>query len=505
MVVKLCENGCIPRNDCPMRAPVFRGFLSTDIIADNFAGGGGASEGIKAALGRPVSVAINHDAAAIAMHTANHPETNHYREDIWSVNPREVCGSRRCVVAWFSPDCTHFSKAKGSQPRKKEIRALANVVIWWAEMVKPLFIFLENVAEFQTWGPVDEHGKPIKVNAGEDFRAWLARLSDLGYRVEYRILKAADYGAPTTRERLFLVARLDHRPIVWPTPTHGKGTPNPFKPAASCIDWSIPCPSIFDRKKPLAPATLKRIAYGIKRFVLDNPAPFIVRHGHYSNRTGAGLIEGKGAGVFRGQSLSQPLATVCATNDKHLVVPKLNPFFVTYYGQSKAHPIEEPLGTITTNIHSALVAPFITKHYGGGETGHVTPGSNILSPLSTVTKADHHALSCAVFAGAKDRSTEVQTLLAQYAPKSTTPKAKQLQLDLTRDGRPFPMHAIIDIGMRMLVPRELFAAQGFRDDYVIDLDVNRKPITKTQQVALAGNSVCPDVARELVKANVMGV
>lgn len=455
-----------------MRAPIFRGLLSTDIIADNFAGGGGASEGIGAALNRPVSVAINHDAAAIAMHKANHPETHHYREDIWSVNPREVCGSRRCVVAWFSPDCTHFSKAKGSQPRKKEIRALANVVIWWAETVKPLFIFLENVAEFQTWGPVDEHGKPIKSNAGDDFRAWLARLSDLGYRVEYRILKAADYGAPTTRERLFLVARLDHRPIVWPAPTHGKGTPNPYNAAASCIDWSIPCPSIFDRKKPLAPATLKRIAYGIKRFVLDNPTPFIT----------------------------------------------------TYYGQSKSHLLSVPLGTITTNIHHALIAPLITKHYGGGETGHVTPGSDILSPLSTVTKADHHALTCAYLTKFYGTSTGselyiptptitaggnhlglIQALLAQFAPKPTTSKPEQMQLDLAQIARPFSMHAIVDIGMRMLVPRELFAAQGFRNDYIIDLDVNGKRITKTQQVALVGNSVCPGVARELVKANVMGV
>ena len=490
-----------------MRAPVFRGLLSDDIIADNFAGGGGASDGIGAALNRPVSVAINHDAAAIAMHKANHPNTHHYREDIWSVNPREVCGSRRCVVAWFSPDCTHFSKAKGSQPRKKEIRALANVVIWWAETVKPIFIFLENVEEFQTWGPVDEHGKPIKVQAGDDFRAWLSRLSDLGYRIEYRILKAADYGAPTTRERLFLVARLDHRPIVWPTPTHGKNTSNPFKPAASCIDWSIPCPSIFGRKKLLAPATMKRIAYGIQRFVLDNPAPFIttyygqskahslaeplgtvttnihhalvnpfiVRHGHYSTKTDTGLVEGKGAGVFRGQSLSQPLATVCATNDKHLVVP--------------------------------VVAPLITKHYGGGETGTITPGSDILSPLGTVTKVDHNAITYAVLSGVDvDRSADVQTLLAQYdTPRRATSKAKQLQFDQTQDARPFSAHAIVDICMRMLAPKELFAAQGFRDDYVIEFDVDGKPVTKTSLIALAGNSVCPDVARELVRANVMQV
>lgn len=443
------------RNDPRMRAPVFRGLLSDDVIADNFAGGGGASEGISAALNRPVSVAINHDAAAIAMHRANHPEAKHYREDIWSVDPREVCGSKRCVVAWFSPDCTHFSKAKGSQPRKKEIRALANVVIWWAETVKPLFIFLENVEEFQTWGPVDGHGKPIKASAGDDFRAWLARLSDLGYRIEYRILKAADYGAPTTRERLFLVARLDHRPIVWPAPTHGKGTLNPFKSAASCIDWSLPCPSIFDRKKPLAPATLKRIVYGIRKFVLDNPTPFLT----------------------------------------------------TYYRQSKAHSLAEPIGAITTNIHHALVAPLITKHYGGGETGHVTPGSDILSPLNTITKQDHHALTCAVLSGIDaNRSADVRTLLAQYdIPRRAAPKPKQLQLDLTHDARSSPTLNIVDIGMRMLAPKELFAAQGFRDDYVIEFNVEGKPVTKTSLIALAGNSVCPDVARALVRANVMGV
>jgi DNA (cytosine-5)-methyltransferase 1 len=524
-----------------MRFPEIRAsFLGPDdLVIDNFAGGGGATDGIGAVIERPVDIAINHDAAAIAMHEANHPETKHYREDIWQVDPRVVCGSRRVYAVWFSPDCTHFSKAKGTQPRKKEIRALANVVIWWAETVRPRLIFLENVEEFQTWGPIGDNGMPIKARAGEDFRAWLGRLSDLGYRFEYRLLVAADYGTPTTRKRLFLVARCDGAPIVWPEPTHGKGQLTAWQSAADIIDWSLPCPSIFDRPRPLVEATMRRIAQGIRRFVIGVNEPFIVRHGHYSTITGAGLHEGCGAGTFRGQPLTHPLATVCATNDKSLVVPMLErrvcgPFVapVTHQGDSRVHAIGEPLRTVTAAHRGelVLVSPLVTKHFGG-PNGHPTPGSDIRRPLGTVTATDHHALTSAFLTKFYGTSTgsdarlpvptvtaggghigEVRAFLMKYHGGKGGDTRGQLLLEPVRTidtSNRFGLvmirgeaYEIVDIGMRMLQPHELFAAQGFRADYNILPFLNGKPISKTQQVSLAGNSVCPPVARQLVRANI---
>ena len=448
---------------------------SDDLMVDLFAGGGGASTGVEAAIRRPVDIAVNHDEAAIAMHQRNHPETRHYREDVFAVDPRAACGSRRVAGLWMSPDCTHFSKAKGKQPRKKEIRALADVGIRWAELPRhqrPRVIMLENVEEFQDWGPLDDDGNAIKSRKGEDFRAWCGRLSDLGYKLEFRTLVAADYGAPTTRKRLFLIARCDGAPIVWPEPTHGKGRAKPWRAAAEIIDWTLPYPSIFGRKKPLADATLRRIARGIQKFVISsaNPFivayygqstahdvtaplgtvtsnihhavvnPFIVRHGHYSTITGAGLVEGCGAGTFRGQPLSSPLATVCATNDKNLVVP--------------------PVPTITASgSHRAEVRAFLTK-YHGGERGD-SRGQLLFEPMRTVDTANRFAL-------------------------------------VIIHGEPYE---IVDIGMRMLSPRELFAAQGFPGDYDILPTLHGKPITKTQQIALAGNSVPPPMAEHLARAN----
>ena len=250
--------------------------MDEEIFVDNFAGGGGASTGIVAARGRPVDIAINHSPEAIAMHAANHPDTKHFCENIWEVDPREACGSRRVGLAWFSPDCTHFSKAKGGQPRSKEIRGLADVVIRWARAVRPRVIVVENVEEFMDWGPLGDDGKPVAARKGEDFRRWLGELTACGYAVEYRRLVAADYGTPTTRRRFVAVARCDGRPIVWPEPSHGKGRAHPWRPAAEIIDWSLPCPSIFARKRPLADATLRRIAAGLRRFVVESPSPFIV-------------------------------------------------------------------------------------------------------------------------------------------------------------------------------------------------------------------------------------
>jgi DNA (cytosine-5)-methyltransferase 1 len=242
-----------------MRGPVFRAAFEGELVIDNFAGGGGASTGIEMALGRPVDIAINHSPEAIAMHRANHPGTKHYCENIFNVDPREACGGRPVGLAWFSPDCTHFSRAKGKKPRSKNIRALANVVIDWARDVRPRVIMLENVEEFQTWGPLDKDGHPIKSREGEDFDAWIGALSDLGYKIDMRTMVAADYGTPTTRKRLFIVARLDTRG-AWPEPTHGAECPSPWRTAAEIIDWSYSVPSIFTRKRPLAEKTLRRWA-----------------------------------------------------------------------------------------------------------------------------------------------------------------------------------------------------------------------------------------------------
>ncbi len=527
------------------RAPLVRAsfdVLPGELVVDNFAGGGGASSGVEEALGRPVDIAINHNPEAIAMHMANHPETKHYCENIWEVDPREACGSRPVGLAWFSPDCTHFSKAKSGVPLSKEIRGLAWVVIRWAQSVRPRVIMLENVEEFQTWGPLDEKLRPIKERKGETFRYWLAALRECGYALEYRLLTAADYGTPTTRKRLFLIARRDGAPIVWPEATHGTGRSESWRSAAEVIDWSLPCPSIFGprygRDKPLAEATLRRIARGIQRYVVDaaDPfvighrapfvapvthhgddrvhsvgeplrtvtaahrgefalvEPFIVRHGHYSTKTGAGLRLGCGAGIFRGQPLASPLATVCATNDKHLVCP----IVTKHYGGVVGHPVDRTLGTVTARDHHALTAAFLTKYY------NTSTGSSLGSPVPTVTaggrRGGGHLAEVRAFLlkyyGAEGRG-QAQAL---RAPLHTVTSKARFGLVTIRGER----YRIVDIGMRMLAPHELFAAQGFPPDYIIDPDFEGKPLTKTAQIALAGNSVCRQVAAALVAANTRG-
>ncbi len=520
------------------RPPLFRGFhaLPGELVVDNFAGGGGASSGIEAALGRPVDFAINHDAEAIAMHKANHPATKHFCENIWEVDPREACGSRPVGLAWFSPDCTHFSRAKGTQPRRQDIRGLAWVVIRWAKAVRPRIIFVENVEEFQTWGPLTAEGALDPAQSGSTFRAWLGELTALGYSVEFQSLVAADYGAPTTRRRLFLIARADARIPAWPTPTHGEGRPAEWRPASDIIDWSLPCPSIFERKRPLAEATLRRIAAGIRRYVIeavnrfiiplthqgdlrvhgiDEPVrtitgahrgelalvePFIIRHGHYSTVSGAGLHAGCGAGTFRGQPLHRPLGTVCATNDKHLVLPVITKHYGGPNGhQTPGQPLTRTLGAVTARDHHALTAAFLTKFYG------TAVGADVRQPLPTVTaggdRGGGHIAEVRAFLlkyyGADGRS-QTQGLLD---PLHTVTTKARFGL-VTIHGVDY---AIVDIGMRMLQPRELFAAQGFHEHYDIAPLCNGKPLTKTAQIRLAGNSVCPDVADALTGANVLGV
>lgn len=462
-----------------------------EIDVDNFAGGGGASTGIERATGRPITIAVNHSRAAIAMHRANHPHTHHECEDIWAVDPRTVCAGRRVRRAWFSPDCTHFSKAKGAQPRSREVRGLAGVVVKWAREVQPEEIFLENVEEFQDWGPLDENGKPDRSVRGADFRAWLAALVDCGYDVEYRVLVAANYGTPTTRKRLFLKAVRKGRPIVWPAATHGKGHAQPWNTAASIIDWSLPCPSIFDRKRPLAEATLRRIAAGLKRYVIDAATPFIVPLTHQ--------------GGDRTHSLSDPFRTITAANrgELALVAPTL---IQTGYGERegqapRALDIGKPLGTVVSGGKHALVSAFLSKHYTG------VVGQQMGLPLGTVTTIDHHSLATVTLSPDRDRREAVRAFLVAYYgseregqslfdPIRTVPTRDRFGL-VTIHGEDY---AITDIGMRMLSPRELFNAQGFPADYIIDLECEGKRLTKTQQIELAGNSVCGQVAEALVSA-----
>jgi DNA (cytosine-5)-methyltransferase 1 len=424
-------------------------WVERELVVDLFAGGGGASEGISRALGRHPDIAINHDPAAVAMHAANHPTTVHYCESVFRVEPREAVGGRPVGLLWLSPDCTHHSKAKGGKPRKKKIRGLAWVAVRWARDVAPRVICLENVEEFEDWGPLGADDLPDRTRAGQTFRAFCSKLRRYGYVVEHRILVAADYGAPTTRRRLFLIARRDGQPITWPEPTHGKGRARPWRAAAEIIDWSLPCPSIFSRPRPLATATLRRIASGIRRYVIEAERPFVAPSGFAPTlvQTGYGEREGQAP---RALDLARPLGTVVAGGAKH-----------------------------------ALVAAFLTKHYGG------VIGHGLERPIGTVTTQDHHSLTAAALAPEVDRRADVDALLAQHAPGPRT--------HVEVRGERF---AIVNIGMRMLAPRELFRAQGFGDAYVIDPVVDGKPLTKTEQIAKAGNSVPVALAEALVRANV---
>lgn len=356
------------------------------MIIDLFAGGGGASTGIEAALGRPVDVAINHDPTALAVHAANHRGTVHLTADVWDVRPLDATGGKAVELLWASPDCTHFSVAKGGRPRKQKIRSLAWAVTRWARDVRPAVILLENVAEFQGWGPLDSHGQPIKARMGETFRRWKREIERLGYQVDYRVLDASLYGAPTRRRRLFLVARCDGRPIRWPEPSHGgesarRANPSlqPLRTAAECIDWTLPCPSIFERGRPLAEKTLWRIAQGIRRFVLENPEPFIIRYNTANSMNS-----------FRGQGLDEPLSTADTSNRFGLVTPGL---IKVNHGrrESRSAQLTLPLTTVTaTQRGDALVAPVLTPIDQRG-SGHRT-ATSAAAPLGTMVVKNRHAL-----------------------------------------------------------------------------------------------------------------
>ena len=535
--------------------------INDELIVDNFAGGGGASTGIELALGRHVDLSWNHDPEAVAMHQANHPQTRHYCQDVFDAKPVQACAGRPVGLAWFSPDCKHFSKAKGGKPRSKKIRGLAWVVIKWAATVRPRVIILENVEEFQTWGPLRKDGSPCPKRKGRTFAKWCAQLRNLKYTVEWRELRACDYGAPTIRKRLFLIARCDGRPIVWPTPTHAAPDSaevktrrlKPWRTAAECIDWTLPCPSIFTRRRPLAPATCRRIAKGIMRYVVNNPRPFIVPLTHHDKSD-------------RVTTMSQPLPTVTAANrgEMALVAPVLTEH-ANQKGGRTFNP-QQPLRTQCAEVkggHFAMVQAFLAKHYGGAV------GSELSKPIGTVTSTDHHSLVAThltkfrtgstgskladplhtVTAGgeqARPGTGNAMGLVATHLTKLRGTSTAQPSTDplhtISAGGNHFaevcaflikyygthqaasfgePLHTITakhrfglvtvngeqyeitDIGLRMLAPRELFRAQGFPENYIIGDDGRAGlRLSKSSQVRMCGNSVCPPLAAALVRSNV---
>lgn len=425
-----------------------------DLIIDCFAGGGGASVGIEMALGRPVDIAINHDPQAIRMHKVNHPDTLHLTEDIFKVDLQRYVKGRHVSLMWASPDCTSHSKAKGGQPRKSGLRILPWAVYKHAKAILPDVIIMENVEEIQQWGPLDENGHPIRERLGEDYKKFISAMKGLGYIFDSRELVAADYGAPTTRKRWYAIFRRDGKDIVWPEQTHFKDSEPKWKQCGEYIDWSDLGKSIFDRSKPLADATQKRIANGIRKYILESK-PYIVQ----DKRAAAFIIQYHGeqkAGDARGQRLSEPIKTIDTSNRYGLVTAFITKFYKSGIGQG----CDEPLHTITTSPgHFGLVSAFLIKYYGTGG------GQELKMPLATITTKDRFGL---------------------------------VNVILDIDGEAY---IIKDIFLRMLKPEELKRMQGFPDDYIIDRDINWKPYPIKEQVARIGNSVVPVMAEALVRAN----
>ncbi len=502
-----------------------------EIITDNFAGFGGASWGIEQATGRTVDVAVNHSRMAIRMHQTNHPYTRHYKENVWDIDPVAVCQGRPVGLAWFSPDCKHFSKAKGDKPKDKHIRGLAWVACKWAALVRPRVIMLENVEEFQDWGPLGRKGKPIKSKKGQTFQKFVGQLRAMGYQVEYRELVAADYGAPTTRKRFFLVARCDGKPIVWPEPTHApigsedvkSGRKLPWRASYEIIDWSLPCPSIFDSKqdikdkyglkaqRPLKPNTVRRIIRGVDKFTIKSGKPFILQQ-KFQNGP---------------QSIDNPLSTVTAVGAHNAVAPSLIQYHTELTDHVRASGLDVPINTVDAANRYGLTAASLVEYYGNGNPLDVT------EPLHTVTGKDREAVVAAHICKFKGQDighgaylplhtvtaspgefAAVETRIVQYREGMDLqhwPKVRQLlneycgyslaDNEVLLLGIAGIWYFIADIGMRMLTPRELYAANGFPEDYIIDRDFEGNEISKADQVAGCGNAVVPALAAALVRAN----
>lgn len=573
-----------------------------ELIVDNFAGGGGASTGIEMATGYSVDIAINHDPEAIKMHKDNHPNTKHYCENVWAVDPVKACNGHPVGLAWFSPDCKHFSKAKGGKPKDKNIRGLAWVACRWAGLVRPRVIMLENVEEFKTWGPLNRGHHPIKEKQGKTFERFVQQLRNLGYEVEFRELIAADYGAPTMRKRFFMVARCDGKPIVWPEPTHGPadseavkvGLLKPYVGAYTQIDFSRPCPSIFDTSeeikekygiravRPLAQKTMDRIARGFKKFILDNPEPFIIQCNHGGERRpndirepmptitgkhGYGIVEPymvqigqTGFTKDRSKDVREPLTTIVSKNEHCLIEPMLAPYMGTnttnhpggncrdpihtittgnqqclisptliqYHSETakdevRGQLIEEPIMTVDSSNRYGLVTSFLHKYYDGGYKG---AGESMEKPLPTVTAWDHNSVVTAnliqmnnhcdgrdmrdpipTITAGDGHFGEVRAFLVKYYGQGTGQDLKE-PLDTIPTHDRFGLvtikgvdYQIVDIGLRMLEPRELYGCQGFPDDYIIDHDYTGKTYPRSEQVRRCGNAVCPPIPAALVRAN----
>lgn len=533
---------------------------------DNFAGGGGASTGIELATGYSVDIAINHDPEAIKMHKANHPNTKHYCENVWTVDPVKACKGHPVGLAWFSPDCKHFSKAKGGKPKDKNIRGLAWVALRWAGLVRPRVIMLENVEEFKTWGPLNRGHHPIRAKQGKTFEKFIQQLTDLGYEVQFKELVAADYGAPTMRKRFFMIARCDGKPIVWPEPTHApadseevkKGLLKPYVGAYTQLDFSLPCPSIFDTSeeikekygiravRPLAQKTMDRIARGLKKFVLDNPEPFIIQCNHGGERRpndirepmptitgkhGYGIVEPymvqigqTGFTKDRSKDVREPLTTIVSKNEHCLISPTL----IQYHSETskdgvRGQTIEDPIMTVDSSNRYGLVASFLQKYYDGGYKG---AGDTLENPLPTVTAWDHNSVVTAnliqmnnhcdgrdlrdpipTITAGDGHFGEVRAFLIKYYGQGTGQDIEE-PLDTVTSRDRFGLvtiegvdYQIVDIGLRMLEPKELYGCQGFPDDYIIDHDYTGKTYPRSEQVRRCGNAVCPPIPAALVRAN----
>ena len=543
-----------------------RDMINGELIVDNFAGGGGASTGIELATGKSVDIAINHDPEAIRMHKANHPNTKHYCEDVWQVDPIKACKGHPVGLAWFSPDCKHFSKAKGGKPKDKFIRGLAWVACRWAGLVRPRVIMLENVEEFKTWGPLNRGHHPIKSKQGKTFGKFVQQLQNLGYEVQFRELVAADYGAPTMRKRFFMIARCDGYPIIWPEPTHAPrdseevkaGLLKPYVGAYTQIDFSRPCPSIFDTAqeikekygiravRPLAPKTMERIARGLKKFVLDNPEPFIIQCDHGGKRKpndilvpmptitgkyGYGIVEPYmvqiGQTCFakdRSKDVREPLTTIVSKNEHCLISPTLIQYHSeTAKGEVRGQNIEDPIMTVDGSNRYGLVTSFLHKYYDGGYKG---AGESVENPLPTVTAWDHNSVVTAnliqmnnhcdgrdiidplpTITAGDGHFGEVRAFLIKYYGNGSAEDVTEPLDTITSRGR-FGLvtiqgvdYQIVDIGLRMLEPRELYGCQGFPEDYIIDHDFEGRTYPRSEQVRRCGNSVCPPLPAAMVRSN----